>query len=121
MHTIIPGMVMREGRVEMPFGVMGGHYQAMGHAHVLSKVFDFGLDLQQAFDLPRLFPRPGSDVIEAESNFPPGVLEELSRRGFEIAPVPSPLGGAQAVRIDWLNGVLHGASDPRKDGCAIGY
>lgn len=112
---------MREGRVEMPFGVMGGHYQAMGHAHVLSKVFDFGLDLQQAFDLPRLFPRPGSDVIEAESNFPPGVLEELSRRGFEIAPVPSPLGGAQAVRIDWLNGVLHGASDPRKDGCAIGY
>jgi gamma-glutamyltranspeptidase/glutathione hydrolase len=100
MHTIIPGMVMREGRVEMPFGVMGGHYQAMGHAHVLSKVFDFGLDLQEAFDLPRLFPRPGSNVIE---------------------PVPSPLGGAQAVRIDWQCGVLHGASDPRKDGCALGY
>jgi gamma-glutamyltranspeptidase/glutathione hydrolase len=121
MHTIIPGMVMRDGRVEMPFGVMGGHYQAMGHAHVLSKVFDFGLDLQEAFDLPRLFPRPGSNVVEAESSFPPGVLKELSRRGFEIAPVPSPLGGAQGVWIDWLNGALHGASDPRKDGCALGY
>jgi gamma-glutamyltranspeptidase/glutathione hydrolase len=121
MHTIIPGMVMREGRVEMPFGVMGGHYQAMGHAHVLSKVFDFGLDLQEAFDLPRLFPRPGSDVVEAESSFPLGVLEELGRRGFEIAPVLSPLGGAQAVRIDWASGALHGASDPRKDGCALGY
>jgi len=121
MHTIIPGMVMREGRVEMPFGVMGGHYQAMGHAHVLSKMFDFGLDLQEAFDLPRLFPRPGSDAIDAESTFPPGVLDELRRRGFEISPVPSPLGGAQAVRVDWRTGVLHGASDPRKDGCALGY
>ena len=121
MHTIIPGMLMREGRVEMPFGVMGGHYQAMGHAHVLSKMFDFGLDLQEAFDLPRLFPRPGSHVVEAESSFPPGVLEELSRRRIRIAPVPSPLGGAQGVWIDWLNGALHGASDPRKDGCALGY
>jgi len=121
LHTIIPGMVARDGRIEMPFGVMGGHYQAMGHAHVLSKTIDFGLDLQSAFDLPRLFPRPGSKVVEVESTFPEGVIDQLRRRGFEIAHVPSPLGGAQAVWIDWRKGVLVGASDARKDGCALGY
>ena len=66
MHTIIPGMVAEGGRVVMPFGVMGGHYQAMGHAHLLSRLYDCGLDLQTAIDLPRLFPLPGTATVEAE-------------------------------------------------------
>ena len=53
MHTIIPGMAAENGRVCMPFGVMGGHYQALGHAHLLAKLFDQQLDLQCAIDLPR--------------------------------------------------------------------
>ncbi len=67
MHTIIPGMVTRDGKAALlSFGVMGGHYQAMGHAHFLSKLFDYGLDIQSAADLPRLFPLPGTATIEAE-------------------------------------------------------
>ena len=120
MHTIIPGMLMREGRVEMPFGVMGGHYQAMGHAHVLSKMFDFGLDLQEAFDLPG-HSRVRLQCGRGRKQFSAGRTRGTELARFEIAPVPSPLGGAQGVWIDWLNGALHGASDPRKDGCALGY
>ncbi len=121
MHTIIPGMVMREGRVEMPFGVMGGHYQAMGHAHVLSKVIDYGLDLQTAMDLPRLFPLPGTNIVEVESRIPAETVEGLRRRGFEIVRAEKSIGGSQAIWIDWENGTLIGGSDPRKDGCALGY
>lgn len=121
LHTIIPGMLARDGRVEMPFGVMGGHYQALGHAHLLSKVLDYGLDLQAAIDLPRLFPRPGTDEVEAESTLPSETRRELERRGFKLVPPSWAIGGAQAVRIDWARGVLVGASDHRKDGAALGY
>jgi gamma-glutamyltranspeptidase/glutathione hydrolase len=114
-------MVMRDGRACMPFGVMGGHYQAMGHAHFLGKVFDYGLDLQSAIDLPRLFPRPGTRIVEVESTLPRDTAAELVRRGFEIVTAPRPIGGAQAIWIDWDKGVLTGGSDPRKDGCALGY
>jgi gamma-glutamyltranspeptidase/glutathione hydrolase len=120
MHTIIPGMVMKAGKPFMPFGVMGGHYQAMGHAHFLSKVLDFGLDLQLAIDLPRLFPLPGTSTIEVEATLPEATVVELRRRGFTIVPAGRPIGGAQAIRIDHANGTLTGASDPRKDGCALG-
>jgi gamma-glutamyltranspeptidase / glutathione hydrolase len=121
MHTIIPGMVVEDGRVSFSFGVMGGHYQAMGHAHFLSKVFDHGLDIQSAIDLPRLFPLPGTANIEAERALRDSVGPELSRRGFRIEPPKWAIGGAQAVSIDWENGTLLGASDHRKDGCALGY
>jgi gamma-glutamyltranspeptidase/glutathione hydrolase len=120
MHTIIPGMVTKGGKVQMTFGVMGGHYQAMGHAHFLSKVLDYGLDMQSAMDLSRVFPRPGTNVVEVESTLPVAVREELTRRGFELVPPNWAIGGAQAIRIDWKEGSLIGASDHRKDGCALG-
>lgn len=121
MHTIIPGMVSKQGRACMPFGVMGGMYQAQGHAHFLGNLFDFGLDLQEAVDLPRVFASP-SEPIELESTVPADVVADLARRGHDIAESPDkPIGGAQAIWIDWDAGVLTGASDGRKDGCALGY
>jgi gamma-glutamyltranspeptidase/glutathione hydrolase len=120
LHTIIPGMVTRGGRVEMPFGVMGGYYQALGHAHLISKVFDYGMDLQEAIDLPRLIPRSGGTFVEAEHTLPAASAQELERRGFSIVPAEGPIGGAQAIRIDWGNGTLIGGSESRKDGIALG-
>lgn len=121
LHTIIPGMVTQGGRVEMPFGVMGGYYQALGHAHLISKVFDYGMDLQEAIDLPRLIPKPDGPLVEAEHTLPASTAEELKRRGFVIVPAEDPIGGAQAIRIDWENGTLSGGSESRKDGIALGY
>ncbi len=121
MHTIIPAMAVKDDKVQMSFGVMGGHYQAMGHAHFLSKVLDYKLDMQTAIDLPRLFPSPRSASIETEATVPAATRAELSRRGFELTQPRQALGGAQAISIDWEGGVLTGASDARKDGCAMGY
>ncbi|MEE4014678.1 gamma-glutamyltransferase [Roseibium sp. FZY0029] len=122
LHTIIPGMVTRDGRTEMSFGVMGGYYQAMGHAHLVSKIIDYGMDLQEAIDLPRLIPVGGNDTrVEAEHTVPPAVATELERRGFRLVPSPDPIGGAQVIRIDWENGTLTGASESRKDGIALGF
>ena len=120
LHTIIPGMLVKDGRAVMPFGVMGGYYQAMGHAHFLSKVLDFGLDVQQAIDLPRVIPVSGSIDVEAEHTLDPKTAAELNTRGFNIVPAEDPIGGAQAIFMDWKNGTLQGGSDPRKDGCALG-
>jgi gamma-glutamyltranspeptidase/glutathione hydrolase len=120
LHTIIPGLVMKDGKPAMPFGVMGGHYQAMGHAHFLSKVLDFELGVQEAIDLPRLFPLPGTCVVEVEATFPHSTLNDLRRRGFEIVVSNEPIGGAQAIWLDNANRTLLGGSDPRKDGCALG-
>lgn len=69
MHTIIPGMVVKDGRAVMPFGVMGGMYQPVGHVHFLTNLFDFGLDMQEAVDLPRVFAGPEGPV-EVESGVP---------------------------------------------------
>ena len=121
LHTIIPGMLVKDGRCIMPFGVMGGHYQAMGHAHLVSKRLDYGLDLQSAIDLPRLFPRPGHAEVELEAPLYEAAGPDLSRRGFAIARPATPIGGAQAIWIDWERGTLQGGSDPRKDGCALGF
>jgi len=121
MHTIIPGMLVRHGRVQMSFGVMGGHYQAMGHAHFLAKVIDHGLDLQAAADLPRLFPLPGTSVVEMEAPLRGLVQTTFQAKGFKVQPPAWAIGGAQAVWIDWEKDTLLGGSDPRKDGCALGY
>ncbi|MFD1744852.1 gamma-glutamyltransferase [Rhizobium helianthi] len=122
LHTIIPGMVTRNGQTEMSFGVMGGYYQAMGHAHLISKVVDYGMDMQEAIDLPRLIPVGGkAPRVEAEHTVPAETVAELTRRGFEIVPAEDPIGGAQVIRIDRENGTLSGASESRKDGMALGY
>ncbi|SAL02307.1 gamma-glutamyltransferase [Caballeronia fortuita] len=120
MHTIIPGMMTRDGKVRTVFGVMGGHYQAMGHAHFVSKLLDYGLDMQTALDLPRVFPVPGTDHVEAEGTLPEAVKSALTERGFRLVPPSWAIGGGQAISIDWENGTLSGASDHRKDGCALG-
>jgi gamma-glutamyltranspeptidase / glutathione hydrolase len=121
LHTIIPGMVMRDGAVRMSFGVMGGHYQAMGNAHFLSRVIDYGMDMQSAIETPRYFPRPGTSIVEVEGTVPSTTIDELKRRGFKVVRPEIPLGGAQAIWIERSTDVLLGASDPRKDGCAMGF
>lgn len=120
MHTIIPGMVLKDGETVMPFGVMGGHFQAMGHAYLLGNLFDFGLDVQEALDLPRLFTTPDGPV-EAEIGIPAEAIAGLEARGHKVVPSDKPVGGGQAIWIDRAEGVLTGGSDPRKDGCAMGY
>ncbi|WP_185984590.1 gamma-glutamyltransferase family protein [Aureimonas mangrovi] len=119
MHTIIPGMLAKDGQTISPFGVMGGHYQAAGHAAFLSGVIDRGQDVQGALDAPRSFAFGG--VLEVEPTLGEVTIADLAARGHKIAPRPSPLGGGQAIWIDRENGVLAGGSDQRKDGCAIGF
>ena len=122
LHTIIPGMLVKDGKAVMPFGVMGGHYQACGHARLLTNIIDFGLDVQEAIDLPRLFPEDDDGQIDVESGIGEAVRAQLRAKGHVLkASIPSPIGGAQAIQIDWDQGVLTGGSDPRKDGMALGY
>lgn len=116
MHTIIPGMVTKNGRTLMPFGVMGGHYQAAGHAAFLSGVIDQGLGLQEAMDAPRSFGFRG--VLEIEPTISREVQAELEARGHILKIVTSPIGGSQAIRIG--DAYLEGGSDSRKDGMALG-
>ncbi|WP_170467964.1 gamma-glutamyltransferase family protein [Ruegeria arenilitoris] len=118
MHTIIPGMLKQDGHVMMPFGVMGGAFQPTGHARLLSNLTDHGLGLQASFDAPRAFADGG--VLKLERGFPPSTSQQLSDLGHSVQVPETPLGGAQAIRIR-TDGVLEGASDPRKDGCALGY
>ncbi len=118
MHTIIPGMIRREGRVEMPFGVMGGQYQPNGHARVLSNIEDFGMDPQAAIDAPRAFSEDGE--LRVERGYSNAVRQQLADLGHKVVVPQTPIGGAQAIHIH-KNGVLEGASDPRKDGAAMGY
>lgn len=118
MHTIIPGMLRKAGRVLMPFGVMGGAYQPNGHARFVTNMVDYGMDPQEAIDAPRSF--SGPEGMEVERGYAPEVAAELAAMGHAVVPADGPLGGAQAILID-DSGLLQGASDPRKDGCALGY
>ncbi|QEN86666.1 gamma-glutamyltransferase [Labrys sp. KNU-23] len=119
LHTIMPGMATRNGRVIAPFGVMGGDYQPFGNVHVLSNLLDYGMDPQAAIDLPRVFYEKGE--LLAERGVPAATLRALEARGHRVGPAEEPLGGGQMVLIDWDRGTLTGGSDPRKDGLAIGY
>jgi gamma-glutamyltranspeptidase / glutathione hydrolase len=119
MHTIMPGMVTKNGRAVMPFGVMGGDYQPFGHVHLLTNLFDFGMDPQEALDCTRVFYENGA--VTVERSVPAATVAGLNALGHKTANTDEPLGGGQAVLIDWEKGTLTGASDPRKDGCAIGY
>jgi len=119
MHTIIPAILRRNDRVLMPFGVMGGQYQACGHARFVTNLVDFGLDLQSAIDAPRSFPDGGD--LQLENGYTDTVRSGLMELGHRISRPETGIGGAQAIRVDNDLGVLEGGSDPRKDGCAIGY
>ena len=120
LHTIIPGMLKKDQQVVMPFGVMGGRYQPMGHAHLLSSLLDFGLDIQEAIDLARVYPSPEGEV-EVEEGIGDSVCLDLANRGHTVICPEAPIGGGQAIWINWEKGVLVGGSDPRKDGCALGF
>ena len=119
MHTIIPGMLKRGGRVIMPFGVMGGQFQPSGHVRFVTNHLVHGMDPQEAIDAPRCFPDAG--VLKIERGYAPEVRAELEGMGHRLLIPAEPLGGAQAILIDPDSGLLTGASDPRKDGCALGY
>lgn len=120
LHTIIPAMAVKDGLAYAPFGVMGGDFQPMGHAHVFSNLVDFGLDPQAAIDHPRLF--WGEDgVLDAEAGIPVSVRHGLTAKGHAVRDASRPHGGGQMIVIDRENGFLIGGSDPRKDGCALGW
>ena len=120
-HTIIPGMVLAEGRPYLSFGVMGGDMQPQGHAQVLLHHLVAGLDVQAAGEAARVFFQPDEGSIVLESGYGAEVRRDLARRGHRIVEAPGLFGGYQAIRIDPESGVLTGGSDPRKDGQAAGY
>jgi gamma-glutamyltranspeptidase/glutathione hydrolase len=130
-HTIIPAFVTRAGKPWLSFGVMGGAMQPQGHAQILVNLIDFGMNLQQAGDAPRMRhdgssePTGGSlqggGLVMLESGFSPATWKELERRGHTLAKAEGGYGGYQAIAVDPATGVYTGASESRKDGQAAGY
>jgi len=103
----------------MAFGVMGGNMQPQGHVQVLSNIIDFGMTLQEAGDAARL--RHAGEVM-VEPGISDDVIAELERRGHDVRRVGGGgMGGYQAIMIHPETGMLHGGSDPRKDGHVVGY
>ncbi len=118
MHTIIPALAMKNGRCDVTFGVMGAHYQPMGHTQMVLNMIDYGMDMQTAIDTPRAFYEGERTLVER--GIPAATVAGLKAKGHDVAVEASPWGGAQAIKIDWDRVVLIGGSEPRKDGCALG-
>lgn len=118
-HTLIPAMVFRDGRPWLSFGVMGGDMQAQGHVQVLLNIIDFGMDVQQAGEQPRI--RHMEKGLAMESAIGIDVRRQLEQMGHVLTDAPGSFGGYQAIMIDPKSGALAGGSDPRKDGCAMGW
>jgi gamma-glutamyltranspeptidase/glutathione hydrolase len=118
-HTLVPGMVLREGKPWLTFGVMGGDMQAQGHVQVLLNMIDFGMDVQRAGEMPRF--RHFDSGLALESAIGEDVRNGLKTKGHQLTISPGMFGGYQAIMIDPKTGALFGGSDPRKDGCAIGW
>jgi gamma-glutamyltranspeptidase/glutathione hydrolase len=122
-HTIIPALALKDDRLWMSFGVMGGFVQPQGHVQVICNVVDFGMDPQQALDAPRYVWYDGAEV-DLEDGISDNVREALAAMGHHLMAKEDPrryYGGGQIVAIDEDSGALLGGTDPRKDGCAIGY
>jgi gamma-glutamyltranspeptidase/glutathione hydrolase len=119
LHTIIPALAMKDGAVDMSFGVMGGDYQPMGHVTVAVNRYIHAMDPQEAIDWPRYFPKGGDLVVERGVSG--GLRQGLAALGHLVREAEKPLGGGQAIAIDRRNGLLVGGSDSRKDGLALGY
>ena len=120
-HTIIPGFLTRGGKPVMSFGVMGGTMQPQGHAQVVVRIADYGQHPQAACDGPRFRFVQGMDVSVEEGGFPAATLEELQKRGHKIVNVDdyNQFGSAQLI---WkTEGGYIAASDPRRDGQAVGF
>lgn len=121
LHTIIPGLVTKDDKLVMSYGVMGGEYQAFGHMQFLSRFFDYGLDIQSAQDKPRFFPDPFSENIDMETTIPRSIQNDLVKMGHQVRKASIPIGGSQAIHLDQISNVLTAGSDPRKDGLAVGF
>lgn len=130
-HTIIPAFITKEGKPWVSFGLMGGAVQPQGHAQIVVNVVDFGMNLQEAGDAPRMRHRGSSQptgsvmtnggTLYLESGFAPETLRELSKKGHRIGFGIGMFGGYQAIGVDLENKVYTGASESRKDGQAAGY
>jgi gamma-glutamyltranspeptidase/glutathione hydrolase len=118
-HTIIPAMAFKDGKPWLSFGVMGGDMQAQGHVQVLLNILEFGMDVQQAGEQPRL--RHFDSGLALESAIGADVRKALEAKGHKLTMSPGMFGGYQAILIDPRTGALAGGSDPRKDGAAMGW
>jgi len=131
-HTIIPAFVTRNGKPWLAFGVMGGAMQPQGHVQILMNLIDFGMNLQEAGDAPRIqhdgdteptgqnTPMHDSGEVDLETGFAYETIRALMRMGHSIRYSDGPYGGYQAIMRD-DHGVYYGASESRKDGQAAGY
>jgi gamma-glutamyltranspeptidase / glutathione hydrolase len=130
-HTIIPAMVTKEGKPSFCFGVMGGDMQPQGHVQVLVNMIDFGMNVQQAGDAARIRhfgsatptgePAQGAGTVVVESGISEETVQALRGRGHKIMRARDGFGGYQGIMLDLERGVLHGATEARKDGAAVGY
>ena len=124
-HTIIPAMALRQGRLWLSFGVMGGFMQPQGHLQVLSNLVDYDMDPQAALDAPRFrVDQRGGLRVAIETGVPLKTRKALSVMGHDVHPETTfapGFGSGDIIARDADSGVLWGASDPRKDGCAVGY
>ena len=130
-HTIIPAFVTKEGNPLFSFGVMGGDFQPQGHAQVLMNLIDFGMSPQQAGEQPRIehnessTPTGGKMVgagsVRCERDIPEAVKARLEAMGHKLNPDVGAFGGYQGIWRKEAPRRYFGGSDPRKDGCAIGY
>ncbi|MGF1532840.1 MAG: gamma-glutamyltransferase [Bernardetiaceae bacterium] len=131
-HTIIPAFITKDGKPFVSFGVMGGDFQPMGHVQIVMNLIDFGMNLQEAGDAPRIDHTgsssptgegkdPTGGEIRLESGFDYQVIRELMAMGHRVGFARGVYGGYQAILYDTENGVYYGASESRKDGHAAGY
>ena len=130
-HTIIPAFVTKDGKPHFSFGVMGGDVQAQGHVQILVNMIDFGMNVQAAGDAPRIvhsgsatptgLPAEGVGTVTVETGVSDEAIAALKAKGHRVARSRGGFGGYQGILIDWENGVLHGATESRKDGAAVGY
>ena len=130
-HTIIPAFVTKDGRPYMSFGVMGGAMQPQGHVQILVNMIDFGMNLQEAGDVLRLRHTGSSQPtgqrmtnggrLQLEPGFSKETLQALEDLGHHVRVTRGGYGGYQAILHDHERGIWIGASESRKDGCALGY
>ncbi len=130
-HTIIPAFVTRDGKPFLSFGVMGGATQPQGHVQILINIVDFGMNIQEAGDAPRILHSGSSEptgermtnggTVALEAGFDERVIRELIERGHTMKYEAGAFGGYQGIMYDAKNDVYVGGSESRKDGMAAGY
>ena len=118
-HTLIPAMVLKDGRPWLSFGVMGGDMQAQGHVQVLLNLIEFGMNIQDAGEAARF--RDSDAGLALESSIPPAARFGLIERGHKVIDSVGVFGGFQGIMIDPATRMLMAGSDPRKDGMAAGW